>query len=108
MWSAENLELCLSAGVEKIAIQPKGQASALVSRQDLRLLANRRAGIEPRIGHLKTRGMGRSRMKTDLGDLISGYQSALSRNLNLLMRDLATKAMDAVPQCRAATVEMGT
>lgn len=99
MSSVDNLELCLSAGVQKIAIQPKGKASVLVSRRDLRKLANRRAGIEPRIGHLKTRGMGRSKMKTDSGDLISGYRSALSWNLSLLMRDLTAKKMDAVPQC---------
>lgn len=99
MSSTENLELCLSAGILKIAIQPKGKAKALVSRQDQRRLANRRAGIEPRIGHLKTRGMGRSKMKTDTGDLISGYRSALSWNLSLLMRDLAAKTTDAVPQC---------
>lgn len=99
MSSIENLELCLSAGVEKIAIQPKGKAKALVSRRDLRELANRRAGIEPRIAHLKTRGMGQSRMKSDLGDLISGHRSALSRNLSLLMRDLTEKGMDGVPQC---------
>jgi hypothetical protein len=99
MSSVDNLELCLSAGVEKIAIQPKGRASALVSRQDQRRLANRRAGIEPRIAHLKARGMGRSRMKSDLGDLISGYRSALSCNLSLLMRDLSEKAMEAVPKC---------
>ena len=97
MSSIENLELCLSAGVEKIAIQPKGRASALVSRRDLLELTNRRAGIEPRIGHLKTRGMGRSRMKSDMGDLISGYRSALSWNLSLLMRDLSGKSMEAVP-----------
>ena len=99
MSSIENLELCLSAGVKKIAIQPKGRASALVSRQDLREFANRRAGIEPRIGHLKTRGMGRSRMKSDLGDLISGYRAALSWNLTLLMRGLSEKPMEEVPRC---------
>jgi IS5 family transposase len=107
MWSIDNLELLKSAGVEKIAIQPKGRASALVSRRDLRELSNRRAGIEPRIGHLKNRGLGRSKMKSDMGDLISGYRSALSWNLSLLMRDLSVNAMggaskacrDAVPQC---------
>ena len=99
MWSKDNLELCLNAGVEKIAIQPKGKASPLVSQRDHRMLANRRAGIEPRIGHLKTRGLGRSRMKTDSGDLISGYRSALSWNLSLLMRDLSTIAMNVAPQC---------
>ena len=99
MWSIENLELCLSAGIEKIAIQPKGQASPLVSRRDHRILSNRRAGIEPRIGHLKTRGLGRSRMKSDAGDLISGYRSALSWNLSLLMRDLTMKGNGTVGRC---------
>jgi hypothetical protein len=98
MSSVENLELCLSAGIEKIAIQPKGRASALVNRQDLREFSNRRAGIEPRIGHLKNRGLGQSRMKTDSGDLISGYRSALSWNLSLLMRDQCIMAMSRVNQ----------
>jgi hypothetical protein len=98
MWSTHNVELCLNAEIEKIAIQPKGQAKALVSRRDLRELSNRRAGIEPRIGHLKTRGLGRSRMKSDMGDLISGYRSALSWNLSLMMRDFGSKQMNAVLQ----------
>lgn len=98
MYSTENLELCLSTGIEKIAIQPKGKAQPLVSRQDHQILSNRRAGIEPRIAHLKTRGLGRSRMKSDMGDLISGYRSALSYNLSLLMRDLSTKTVATVPQ----------
>ncbi len=79
-------------------IQPRGKTKALVGKQDRQALYNRRAAIEPCIGHLKTRGLGRSRMKSDLGDLISGYRSALSWNLSLLMRDLSTKKMDAA-QC---------
>lgn len=89
MSSAENLEICLSAEIEQIAIQPKGKAKALVSQRDLQKFSNRRAGIEPRIAHLKARGLGRSRMKSDAGDLIGGYRSALSYNLSLLMRDLS-------------------
>jgi IS5 family transposase len=92
MWGAPNLELCLSAGISNIAIQPKGKAKALVGRRVLRELTNRRAGIEARIAHLKTRGLGRSRMKSDTGDLISGYRSALSYNLMLLMRDLSLQS----------------
>ena len=98
MWSQENLEFCLSAGIDKIAIQPKGQAKPLVSRPDHQKLANRRAGIEPRIGHLKTRGLGQSRMKTDMGDLISGYRSALSWNLSLFMKDLTIMTTNAPRQ----------
>ena len=88
MWSEENILQCLMAQVKKIGIQPKGKAKPMVSQKEYKLLKNRRAGIEPRIGHLKQRGLGRSRMKSDMGDLISGYRSALSYNLALLMRDL--------------------
>ena len=42
MHSTDNLELCLSAGIKKIAIQPKGKAEPLVSRRDHRELSNRR------------------------------------------------------------------
>lgn len=89
MWGQPNLELLLNAGVEKIGIQAKGKAKPLVGKEELLQLSNRRAGIEPRIGHLKTRGLGRSRMKSDVGDLISGYRSALSYNISLLLRDLS-------------------
>ena len=88
MWSEENIFQCQMAQVEKIGIQPKGKAKAMVSQKDYRHLKNRRAGIEPRIGHLKLRGLGKSRMKSDIGDLISGNRSALSYNLALLMRDM--------------------
>lgn len=88
MYSIDNLELCLSAGIKKIAIQPKGKAQPLVSRRDHQKLANRRVAVEARIAHLKLKGLGRSKMKTDMGDLISGYRSALACNLGHLMRDL--------------------
>lgn len=88
MWSEENIFQCLMAQVKKIGIQPKGKAKPMVSQRDYKRLKNRRAGIEPRIGHLKQRGLGRSRMKSDIGDLISGYRSAISYNLALLMRDM--------------------
>ena len=88
MSSIENLELCLNVGIKQIGIQPKGKRNTLLSAKGQKRLSDRRAGIEPRIAHLKARGLGRSRMKTDIGDLISGYRSALSYNLGHLMRDL--------------------
>lgn len=97
MCSIGNLELCLSAGIDKIAIQPKGQAPALVGQRELCRFTSRRAGIEPRIAHLKTRGLGTSRMKSDLGDLISGYRAALSWNLSLFMRNLALQPKPITP-----------
>jgi hypothetical protein len=95
MYCIENLELCLGAGIKKIAIQPKGKAEPLISRRDHLTLANRRAGIEARIAHLKLKGLGKSRMKTDAGDLISGYRSALAYNLGHLMRDLSLQPVVA-------------
>ena len=53
MYSQENLELCMSAGIKKIAIQPKGKAEPLVSRRDHRILSNRRVAVEARIAHMK-------------------------------------------------------
>ena len=97
MYSTENLEYCLGAEIKQIAIQPKGNGQSLLNKKDQKRLSDRRAGIEPRIAHLKTRGLGRSRMKTDLGDLISGYRSALSYNLSLLMKDLAANQMNLMP-----------
>ena len=96
MSSVENLEYCLGAQIKKIGIQPKGKRQSLLSKRDQKELSDRRAGIEPRIAHLKTRGLGISRMKTDLGDLISGHRSALSYNLSLLMRDLTKNGMNLV------------
>jgi hypothetical protein len=96
MYSTDNLELCMSAGIKKIAIQPKGKAKPLVSRRDHRELSNRRVAVEARIAHLKLKGLGRSRMKTDMGDLISGYRSALACNLGHLMRDLKQQMNVAV------------
>jgi hypothetical protein len=93
MYSTQNLELCMSAGIKKIAIQPKGKAKPIISLRDHRLLANRRVAVEARIAHMKLKGLGKSRMKTDLGDLISGYRSALACNLGHLMRDLTLQPM---------------
>jgi hypothetical protein len=93
MYSEANINRCRRAGVVKIGIQPKGQAKPIVSRRDHRRLKNRRAGIEPRLGHLKTRGLGRSRMKTDEGDIISGHRSALGYNLCHLVRDLKRQSV---------------
>lgn len=52
-------------------------------------LRDRRAGIEPLIGHVKHCGLGKSKMKSDTATLASGYRSALGFNLNKLMGDLA-------------------
>ena len=56
-------------------------------------LYNRRAGVEPLIGHAKKFGLGKSRMKSDEATLASGYRSVTGFNLHQLMRNL-----EAAPQ----------
>ena len=57
-------------------------------------LHNRRAGIEPLIGHLKQGWqMGRSRMKSDATTLSAGYSSVLGFNLRQLKRYLSGDAI---------------
>ena len=55
-----------------------------------KLLHNRRAGIEPLIGHTKQGGqMGRSRMKSDETTKSAGYTAVLGFNLRQLARHIA-------------------
>ena len=51
-------------------------------------LFNRRAGVEPLIGHAKQYGLRRSRMKSDKATLSSGYRSITGFNLQQLIRRL--------------------
>lgn len=50
-------------------------------------LVNRRAGIEPLIGHVKQGGqLGRSRMKSDIGIECSGYTAVLAFNMRQFIK----------------------
>jgi len=88
MFSQENLEICMSAEIKNIGIQTKGQSKSICTKPVLQRLSHGRISVEAGIGHLKPRGLGRSRMKTDHGDIISGQRSALSLNLTHLMKDI--------------------
>ena len=58
-------------------------------------LKNRRAGIEPLIGHVKNFGLRKSRMKSDETTLAAGYRSVLGFNLHQFMRHL-TKVKEKI------------
>ena len=59
-------------------------------------LRDRRAGIEPLIGHTKHGGqLGRSRMKSDQATLAAGYGSVLGMNLRQLIRHQQGKIKNA-------------
>ena len=93
-YSKENEQLALDFGIKEVAIQRprrrlKDSPQNPISQDTLERLENRRAGIEPIIGHLKKYWqMGRSRMKTDKSTESSGYSALLGFNLKQMMRYL--------------------
>lgn len=98
-YSKENEQLALDFGVKAVAIQkPKRKLKDApvnpISQEQLETLENRRAGIEPIIGHLKKYWqMGRSRMKSDKTTEASGYCALLGFNLRQMIRYLTGQAV---------------
>lgn len=90
-YSASNEKAAANHGIEEIGIQrptnvKKQRIKPLSAKQENELI-DRRAGIEPLIGHLKNKGqLGRSRMKSDRTIEASGYTSVLGFNLRQLTR----------------------
>lgn len=77
-------------GLEEEGLQPPGldlNTLAESERATRRRLANRRAGIEPLLGHAKQGGqLGHSRMKQDETTLAAGYAAIGGFNLRQLIR----------------------
>ena len=87
---AKDNVLKLSPLIEELYLQ---QAATIkkdwsgLDEQSKEGLSNRRAGIEPLIGHLKNDfALDKSRMKSDKATLASGYRSVLGFNLHQLIR----------------------
>jgi len=88
-WAARNqCELAkrrVQSGLQRPAKTKNGQG--LPSQEVQERLKDRRAGIEPMIGHAKHGGqLGRSRMKSDAATLAAGYGAVLGLNLRQLIR----------------------
>jgi IS5 family transposase len=92
-WSRENRKALVTRGVVEIGLQHPHNAkdlSHLPSSDIQERLRDRRAGIEPLIGHVKHGGqLGRSRMKSDRATLAAGYASVLGFNLRQIIRKQA-------------------
>jgi hypothetical protein len=89
-YSHNNKALLVAANIEEIGLQQPRLKDSLPEniRKETRIkLTNRRAGIEPLIGHAKHGGqLGRSRMKSDETTLSSAYSAVLGFNLRQLIR----------------------
>src|SRR3990167_1099220 len=92
-YSAENEKIMAEHGVTEIGIQrpdnvKKSRVKPLPRYREDELI-DRRAGIEPLIGHAKHKGqLGRSRMKSDKTIEASGFASILGFNLRQLIRNI--------------------
>lgn len=85
-YSSNNTDFLIDADVEEFHL---GYQYTDQTDEEFRRLYNRRAGIEPIIGHIKKGGqLGKSRMKTDASTLAAGYASICSFNLRQIMKAL--------------------
>lgn len=88
-WSAKNQKALKERGLVIEGLQ-KPSNLKVIQDVDTELqedLLNRRAGIEPLIGHAKQGGqLGKSRMKSDTATLAAGYGSVLGLNMRQLIR----------------------
>lgn len=90
--SAKNIRAAKLAGVRECGIQqPKNIINGKIEHniESKIRLENRRAGIEPLIGHCKHGGLRRSRMKSDQTTESSAYRSVMGLNLRQLNRHIA-------------------
>ncbi len=88
-------------GLEEKGLQKPGfsidSLSQKSSQEEYHRLADRRAGIEPLIGHAKHGGqLGKSRMKKDSTSLAAGYTAVLGLNLRQMIRHAAGKKILAM------------
>jgi len=87
-WTKKNKTVLKNLGVTTAGFAKPGKQSLENTDSALKEhLHNRRAGIEPLIGHIKRGGqLGKSRMKSDAATLAAGYGSVLGFNLRQLIR----------------------
>lgn len=83
-----NIEEALKI-VKEVGIQIPGNVK--LQRPISQELKDRRAGIEPLIGHAKRFGLAKSKAKSDTTTLASGYRSVLAFNLHQMTRYLSGK-----------------
>ena len=94
-YGANNVKGLIKRNISKVGVQiPANTQNKNISLSDeeAEILSNRRAGIEPLIGHTKQGGqLGRSRMKNDKNIESSGYAAVLGFNLRQTLRALICK-----------------
>jgi hypothetical protein len=86
-WSIRNYKNLKEKGIVTAGLQKPRTVKSKSSTDFQERLHNRRAGIEPLIGHCKRGGqLGKSRMKSDKATLAAGYGSVFGFNLRQIVR----------------------
>lgn len=87
-WSRPNLKACNNRKIEENGINPRGYKNWKIPEERIEDIKTRRSKVESIIGHLKMRGMGKSKMKSDKMTKLDGQRSALSLNMARIIRDI--------------------
>ncbi len=88
-YSHRNIKAVSAMGIDTQGIQRPANIKKQPCGEELHQLRNRRAAVEPLIGHVKDFGLRKSKMKSDKATLSSGYRSVMGFNLHQLKRYLA-------------------
>lgn len=91
-YSKANIDYCESRGVSANGVQRPGNCKNPIAPELALPLRNRRAGIEPLIGHVKEFGLRKSKMRSDAATLASGYRSVTGFNLHQIFRKMEKAA----------------
>jgi transposase, IS5 family len=92
-YSKANVSFCQKRGVNTDGLARPGNLKTDKVEPELALpLRNRRAGVEPLIGHVKDFGLRKSRMRSDQATLSSGYRCVSGFNLHQMLRHMKEKA----------------
>lgn len=87
-YSAGNIKAIEALAISTDGVQRPASIKQRPPPEISQALKRRRAGIEPLIQHAKSFGLGRSRMKSDVTALASGYRAVMGFNLHQLMRHM--------------------
>jgi IS5 family transposase len=94
-YGRNNVKKLIKKNIAQVGIQIPANTNdkiAVLSNEEADMLSNRRAGIEPLIGHTKQGGqLGKSRMKNDRNIESSGYAAVLGFNLRQTLRAFICK-----------------
>lgn len=95
-YSAKNVRMAKKLSINADGLQRPVTVKDQPTGDHVRRLRDRRAGMEPLIGHAKRFGLGKSKMKSDRATLASGYRSVLGFNLHQLVRHMNGSAANGV------------